>query len=63
MVTTTEFVYMSKMRTTIAITTSTGITMVTELIGVGPMFPVKIGKFLQGTVKVVWLELRICCRR
>lgn len=29
---------------------------------VGPMFHLKIVKFLLGMVEVVWHELRICCR-
>ena len=37
--------------------------MVTEMIGVGPMFHLKIVKLLLGIVEVVWRELRICCRK
>ena len=59
---TTERVTMFEMETTTA-TTSTGVTIVTETIEVGPMFHLKIGKFLLGTVEVVWRELRICCKR
>lgn len=60
---TTERVTMFEMATITAKTTSTGVTMVIEMIGVGPMFHLKIGKLLLGMVEVVWRELRICCRR
>ena len=59
----TARVIMSMMVITTATTTSTGVTMVTEMIGVGPMFHLKIVKFLLGMVEVVWYELRICCRK
>ena len=58
----TKRVTMFDMETTTAKTTSTGVTMVTETIGVGPMFHLKIGKLLIWMVEVVWRELRICCR-
>ena len=59
----TERVTMFEMATITAKTTSTGVTMVTKMIGVGPMFHLKIGKLLFGMVEVVWHELMICCRR
>ena len=61
MVTTTVRVIMSEMETTTAITTSTGVTTVTEMIGMGPMFLLKIVKLLLGMEEVVWRKLRICC--
>ena len=61
MVTTTVRVIMSEMETTTATTTSTGVTMVIEMTGMGPMFLSKIVKLLLGMVEVVWRELRICC--
>ena len=59
---TTERVSMFEMETRIMTTTSTGVTMVTETIRVGPMFHLKIGKFLLGMVEVAWCESRISCR-
>ena len=44
---------MFEMETINATTTSTGIIMVTEMIEVGPMFHLKIGKFLLGMMEVV----------
>ena len=61
MVTTTVRVLISEMEITTATTTSTGVTMVIEMIGMGPMFLLKIVKLLLGMVKVVWHELRKCC--
>ena len=61
MVTITVRVIRSDMKTTTAITTSTGVTMVTEMIGMGPMSLHKIVKLLLGMVEIVWPELRICC--
>ena len=63
MVTITVRVIMSEMETTTATTTSTGVTMVTEMIGMGPMFLLKIVKLLLGMVEIVWRELRICCTK
>ena len=63
MIITTERVIMSEMGITTAITTSIGVTMVIEMIGVGPMFHLKIVKFLLGMVEVIWRELRICCKK
>ena len=63
MVTTIERVNMFKKETTTATTTSTGVTIVTNMIGVGPMFHLKIEKLILGMVEVVWHELRICYRR
>ena len=63
MVTTTVRVIMSEMEITTATITSIGVTIVTEMIGMGPMFHLKIVKLLLGMVKVVWRELRICCTK
>ena len=51
---------MFEIETTTTTTTLTGVTMVTEMIEVGRMFYLKIEKFLQGMVEVVWRELKIC---
>ena len=61
MVTITVRVIMSEIEITTATTTSTGVTMVTEMIAMAPMFLLKIVKLLLGMVEVVWRELRICC--
>ena len=53
MVTTTVRVIMSEMETTIATTTSTGVTMVIETTGMDPMFLLKIMKLLLGMVEIV----------
>ena len=53
MVTTTVRVIMSEMETTTATTTSTGVTMETEMIRMGPMSVLKIVKLLLGMVEVV----------
>ena len=63
MVTTTVRVIMSEIETTTATTTSKGVTTVTEMIGMGPMFLVKIVMLLLGMVEIVWRELRICCTK
>ena len=63
MVIITVRVIMSEMETTTAITTSTGVTTVTEMIGMGPMSLLKIVKLLLGMVEIVWRELRICCTK
>ena len=63
MVTITVRVIMSDMETTTAITTSTGVTTVTEMIGMGPMSLLKIVKLLIGMAEIVWHELRICCTK
>ena len=60
---TTERVIISEMGITTMTTTSTGLTMVTEMIGLGLMFHLKIVKLLLGMVEVVWRELRISCRK
>ena len=54
---------MSEMEIKTATTNSTGVTMVIEMIGMGPMFLVKIVKLILGMVEVVWRELRICCTK
>ena len=56
-------VTMSEMETTIATTTSTGVTMVIEMTGMDPMFLLKIVQLLLGMVEIVWHELRICCTK
>ena len=61
MVTITVRVIISEMEITITATTSTAVTTVTEVIGMGHMFLLKIVKLLLGMVEVVWRELRICC--
>ena len=48
MVTSTVRVIMSEMETTTATTTSTGVTMVIDMTGMGPMFLLKIVKLLLG---------------
>ena len=53
MVIITARVIMFEMRITTATTTSIGVTMVTEMIGVDTMFHLKIVKFLLGMVDVV----------
>ena len=63
MVTITVSVIMSKMETTNATTTLTGVTMVIEMIGMCPMSLLKIVKLLLGMVEIVWRELRICCTK
>ena len=54
MVNITVRVIMSEIETTTAITTSKGVTTVTEMIGIGPMFLVKIVMLLLGMVDIVW---------
>ena len=61
MVTTIVRVIMSEMETTIATTTSIGLTIVIEMTKMDPMFLLKIVKLLLGMVVVVCRELRICC--
>ena len=61
MVTTTVRVIMSEMETTTTTTTLTGVTMLIETTGMGPMSLLKIVKLLLGMVEIVWRELRICC--
>ena len=60
---TTERAIMFEMEITTVTTISTRVTMVTKTIKVGPMFHLKIGKFLLMMVEVVWHELKICFRR
>ena len=60
---TIERAIMFEMGTTTAITTSTEVTMVTIMIGMRPMFLLKIASLLLGRVEVVWHELRICCTK
>ena len=61
MVPTIVRVIMSKMETTTATTTLTGVTMLIETTGMGPMSLLKIVKLLQGMVEIVCRGLRICC--
>ena len=63
MVTITMRVIMSEKEITTMTTTSTGVIMVTKLIGMGCMFLLKIVKLLLGMLEVVWRELRICCTK
>ena len=63
MVTITMRVIMSEMETTTTTTTSTWVATVTEMIGMGPMYLLKIVKLLLGMVEIVWCELRICCTK
>ena len=63
MVTIIVRVIMSDMETTTATKTSTGVTTVTEMIGMGPMSLLKIVKLLLGLVEIVWRKLRICCTK
>ena len=63
MVTTIVRVIVSEMETAIATTTLTGVTMLIEKTGMGPMSLLKIMKLLQGMVEIVWRELRICCTK
>ena len=63
MVTTTVRIIMSEIETTTATTTLTGVTMLIETIGMGPMSLLKIVRLLLGMVDIVWRELRICCTK
>ena len=54
---------MSEMETTTATTTLTGVPMLIETIGMGPMSLFKIVKLLLGMVEIVWRELRISCTK
>ena len=63
MVTITVRVIMFEMETTTATKTSTGVTTVTEMIGMGPMSLLKIVKLLLVMVEIVWRDLRICCKK
>ena len=45
---------MSEMVISTARTTSTRVTMVTEMLGMGPMFLLKIVKLILGMVEIVW---------
>ena len=62
-VTITVRVIMSEMETTTVTTTLTGVTMLIETTGMGPMSLLKIVKLLLGMVEIVWRELRICCTK
>ena len=59
---TAERAIMFEMETTTA-TTSIRVIMVTEMIKVGLMSLLKIGKLLLGMVEVLWCELKICYKR
>ena len=50
---------MSEMVIRTATTTSNWVTIVTEMIGVGPMSHLKMVKLLLGMEEIVWRELRI----
>ena len=60
MVTTSVRVIMYDMETTTARSTLTGVTMLIEMTGLGPMSLLKIVKLLLGMVEIVWRKLRIC---
>ena len=62
-ITTTVRVIMSEMETTTVTKNLTGVTMLKETIGMGPMSLLKIVKLLLGMVEIVWRELRICCTK
>ena len=62
-VTTTVRVIMSDMESKTMTTTLTGVTMLIEMTGMGPISLLKIVKFLLGMVEIVWRELRICCTK
>ena len=49
--------------TTTATTTLTGVNMLIETTGMGPMSLLKIVKLLLGMVEIVWRKLRICCTK
>ena len=59
---TIERATMFEMGTITATTISTGVTMVLEMIEVGPIFYLKIGMLLLGLVEVFWPKLKICCQ-
>ena len=61
MVTTIVRFIMSQKVTTTGTKTLTGVTKVTEMIGMGLMSLPKILKLLLQMVEIVWSELRICC--
>ena len=63
MVTTTVRVIMSEMETTTATTSLTGVTLLIETTGMGPMSLLKIVKLLIATVELVWRVLKICCTK
>ena len=63
MVTITVRVIMYEMEITTTTKTSTRVTMVIEMIGMGPMFLLKIVKLFLRIVEVVWHELSICCTK
>ena len=56
MVTITVRVIISEMEITITATTSTAVTTVTEVIGMGHMFLLKIVKLLLEMVEIVWVS-------
>ena len=51
------------METTTVPQTSIGVTMVTKMIEVGPIFLLRIGKFLLMIVEELLRELKICFRK
>ena len=59
----TTIVRVIDMETTTATTTSSGVTTVTKMIGMGPMSLPKIVMLLLRMVEIVWRELRICCTK
>ena len=63
METITVMVIMSEMETITATTTLTGVTILIEMTGMGPMSLLKIVKLLLGMVDIVWRDLRICCTK
>ena len=63
MVTITVRVIIYEIETTTPTTTLTRVTMVSEMIGMGLMFLLKIVMLLLRMVEIVWRKLSICCTK